>query len=158
MFGGKKQAGFLSSYLSLLQGSRNLESGASLYLLWKREGANSGSTSPLGPLGCDHTPANLLGKVSYWEMNEPALWPACPSLLGPLPPHLLERHLMGVGCRRPLSLQSQVSISLILFFRFLLFLYSARPESWWASRLLTSNHKTDGKAEWKRKGAGQRVG
>ena len=46
----------------------------------------------------------------------------------------------GVEDGRLLSLQSHISVSLILFFRFLSIVYSANPVSWWASRLLVPSH------------------
>uniref|UniRef100_A0ABI7XVF8 Ig-like domain-containing protein n=1 Tax=Felis catus TaxID=9685 RepID=A0ABI7XVF8_FELCA len=95
------------------------------YCLCKRgKGREEG---PLGrPLGCDRTRANFLQK-----MHDQASRPGCPSPSSLPAPHPLERHLWARGrAWGPLTLHSQISISLILFFRHLSFLCSANPDFW----------------------------
>lgn len=65
---------------------------------------------------------------------------------------------MGLEGGKSLSLQSQVSIYLILFFRFILLFYSANPESWWVSRLLTPNPKTARNSQIEKEEGRQRAG
>ncbi|CAD7679893.1 unnamed protein product [Nyctereutes procyonoides] len=82
------------------------------------------------PLGCGHTPANFprevgpTGKCATKPQGLAALL-----LQAPPPPHPLERYLWAWDrVWEPVSLHSQMSISRILFFRHLSFLYSANPE------------------------------
>ncbi|XP_072615776.1 SLAM family member 6 isoform X1 [Vulpes vulpes] len=82
------------------------------------------------PLGCGHTPANFpreVGPTRKCATKPQGL--AALLLQAPPPPHPLERHLWaGDRVWEPVSLHSQMSISRILFFRHLSFLYSANAE------------------------------